>query len=1174
MKTVRRTMIKTLFVAVFGLLTASLTLLAGGCNDKEKTNIHGFDVSEKETVKQGEVFSIVEPIVKDDDGNLYEVTSLVYNSLKEKTEVIGGKFSANDENGYTIKYSVTVNGEKIAKYTAVEVIKSKGPIFTLGQYETRCESGESLALPEVYCETAGVEFTYEIRRHDQTATVIENGKYESGKHFLLADGGVYSVTITGKSNGEERSVSYLVRAIDAKERGLVSRASESDFAKVNPESEGIGAYSSFVGKVAKVVSTDWYVPYYFKPVMDKNYYEKMADEGFDAVTVWLYLDSKNPHKIYKQYTNGGYSTEDDLNDAEFPAINLQPKRWTAFHINLEDTRKDFRKSFLTAFEQIYSQEFPLFWLDNYDPTSEQSLTLYIGDIYVTKSKTPALPEYGTVEIGSVKDLPTDEINTEYFLSDDEGTKKEEGSIDFSISGEYVLTARYTTGCYFGEKSVTVSVAPTHNFSFGKTVWNRDEAQSEISPDALNPKLTEKDGATATADDFRYSVYFDDVKVSDENGSFTAGVSGTYKIRTYVSYKKDGKSLTDRFVDYLDAFDADTKYLFFSPKAERTVGFKRYNWDRNVSVTDETTEIGGRAGDFVKLSTRGEDIRAVVKPLYTKAYYRALAVENPNLKIVLPYYVKTAESYTHAQAFALDETSLRKETANVWNYREIGLSEYLDSYFDTCNDLFESAPKRNGGTTGFIDVFTEAKSTELYLAEIRLFEITAGQVTQDNVTINRAIALKDAFTVTVNGERAEILSVTIEYEGETYAVGNTITLAFGGDYTFIINACANNKFSEIRYVGHYEDGLELKKGQTVYTTGTSATISDIPDIDGGYSVQYMLIDNSGKEVENAISVDGKTVTVGNFKGFGAYTLRAYATTDSATVGRKLFYEAEIDYCDGMYSYNSLNGQTGRKDLVLWDYYWGGHTGDKIHTGIHEVGGRSVNSVRATTNYQLFNVQFKPQYGKDYYKRIADEGATFTFDYYVTGLSGGNPISKLPVQLFGSSVQTSTELFVWHTAKIPASTVVENYDYLIGSPSKTSDVAKCSLIGVQNDIFADLTIYLTMPEFVFEPESAVAELENENSLIVNDEIDLRNLSVTVNGVAVQSTAYTLQIEENANITYENGILVATAETTVRMKILVNYVTENGKIFRTVINKSLKISGNEGLYDGTAPDPYDPL
>ena len=75
-----------------------------------------------------------------------------------------------------------------------------------------------------------------------------------------------------------------------------------------------------------------------------------------------------------------------------------------------------------------------------------------------------------------------------------------------------------------------------------------------------------------------------------------------------------------------------------------------------------------------------------------------------------------------------------------------------------------------------------------------------------------------------------------------------------------------------------------------------------------------------------------------------------------------------------------------------------------------------------------------------------------------------------------------------------------------------------------------------------------------------------------MALQPASYSLQIEENAAIEYRNGILVATAETTVKIKIKVDYVTENGKIYRTVINKSLRIAGNEEIYDGIAPDPYD--
>ena len=1170
----RKSILKSLFVAVFLLFSVSALFLLNACDNKKEINIYGFEVSDTETIKQGNVFSIKEPVVKDDEGNIYEVKVLVYNEFKEKTEVVGGRFSANEEGGYTIKYTITVKGEKRVKYTAVKVVKANGPIFTLGEFETRCESGESLALPDVYCENNDVEFTYEIVRREEPLQFIEKGKYESGKKIVFADSGVYSVTVIGTLNGEERAISYLVKVIDAEEKGLVSKVAESDYQTVNPEEEGIGAYSSFVEKVAKTVSTDWYIPYYFKPSMDKDYYQKMADDGFDAVTVWLYLDSSRDHKVYKHYTNGGYSTEDDINDAEFPAIRLKPGKWTAFQINLKDTRKDFRKSFLTAFEEISTMKFPLFYLDNYGSENEKSVTLYIGDIYVTKSKTPVLPEWGDVEIGSVKELPTDESNTEYFLTDGQKQTKVDGAIDFSMSGDYVLTARYTTGCYFGEKKVSVNILPTYNFTFEKKVWNTDDLKRNILPEKLGPSLTDKHGSVATAKSYGYEVFYDGEKVSDKNGGFTADESGTYQIKTYVYYDKKGKTLTDRFENNLDAYDNENKYVFFSPETKSTVGFKRYKWDRVVSVAGESGKVGGRTENFVKLSTRGEDIRAVVKPKYTKTYYEMLAAENPSLKIVLPYYVKTAESYTHVQTFALKETSLVKEKANIWKHKEIGLTDYLNQYYDICYELYETAPIINGGQTGFIDVFTEAKSTELYLSEIRLYETAIGEVTSDNVKINKEIPTKEAFEITINGKSAEILWVSIEYEGDVYAVDDRINIVFGGDYGFIINACAGNKFSEIRYDGHYTDDLPLQKGETLYVTGDNVSVSDIPRIPDGYSVAFTLTDNTGKEVNNAVIVGEDTVSVTNFNGFGAYTLSAYAKTDNATVGRKLFYQTEINYCETKYTYNALNGETGRKDIVLWDYFWGGHTGNKIHTGVHEIDGKEVKSIRATTNYQLFSVQLKPQYSKDYYQRIASEGGKFTFDYYITGISGGNPIPSLPVQIFGSSVQTNTAFGCWHTVVIPASEVAKYYDYLISSPEKTADVAKCSLLGIQNDIFGDITVYLTLPEFVFDPDSVTVTFPNENNLIVDSEIDLAELSVTVNGITLKTTEYSLEIQENDKITIKNGIIVSTKETSVKMTVKVNYITEDGKIYRVQVSKTLKIMSKDGSYDGTAPDPYEPM
>lgn len=1168
--------LSVLFLCIFSL---ALIFSIAACKEEKQTQVYGFDVTEEFTIKSGGIYAVEEPIVKDQDGNTYDVEVLVYNQYKEKVTVIGGSFPVNDLGGYTIEYRIVVDGETRVKHTKVNVTKSSIR-FTVTDYKTECVSGETLTFPSVECENESVSFTYEILRYDiDPAVSVETGEYTAGKAFTLAEG-TYAVQITGKLGEETQTFSYLVRAIAEKEKGLVQSFSDvagntaSGYEIVDLQKEGVPTYSSFVSRVAKYVSTDWYVAYYANPVMDKAYYESLAAEGFDGVTVWLYMDSERAHKVYKQYTRGGYSCEDDINDAEFPAIKLQPKVWTPFHINLEETRKDFRKSFLTAFEKIDGQEFPLFWLDNYDGGSEAEITMYIGDIYVTRSKKPTLPDMSSINLGDMKTMPVEEANLEYILTDKDGATPLVGAHEFLKSGAYELTARYTTGCYFGENSVSFSVAAAHDFEFGVRQWNTDERGKSVSLSALQPTLLNKDGGAASATGYEYAVSYLGKPVALSENAFSVSRSGAYDVDVSVRYEKQGKTFTDRFTATVDIYNAADKYVFYAPQVGNAVAYKRYNWDRTPSVAIETgASVSGVSGDFLKVSTSGEDARIALKPLYSKEYYQSLYAEDESLQMILSYYVNVGGAdYTHAQAFAMTETTLAKEQANVWAHKQIDFGAYLENYYDTYANQYAETSARSG-IAGLFDVFTSAMRTEIYIPTVRLYAQGNGEVVQDNVVLGNSYTVAQAFETTIDGAPAEILWALIEYAGENYAIPETFKLSFGGEYTFVIAASSGNKFAEIRYEASYTDALGFTQGKAYYTNGDPVTIEDIPEFSANYTLTYVLTDNAGKTVENAVDSDGKQVSVVGFNGKGGYTLSAYASDDSATVGKKLVYVAEIDYAANAYTYNDLSAETGRNEIVLWDYYWGGHVGNKISVGTHEIGNESVYAIRAiTTNYQLFNIQVKPQYGKAYYQKIADEGGVFTFRYYLTGDKDGTAIESLPVQIFGSATQTKKAFDTWHEAAIPASKIVEYYDQLVNGPKKTADVAFSSLLGVQNDVFGNIAMYLTLPEFTFEPTSSQVTVAGEEELTVNKAVDLSTLSVLIDGVQIQASDYVLTVSKNAAITYENGMLTASSACTAELTITVDYRTPEGKHYRTALTKLLTFEGGESVFDGFGSDCYD--
>ena len=145
---------------------------------------------------------------------------------------------------------------------------------------------------------------------------------------------------------------------------------------------GITAPDGEPGSFATFTTSDEYVQLFVNPRGDKAYYESLAADGYEYVSCWIYMDSAKSHQIYTSrdvYSGGFYQWQVGV---------LMPGVWKEVRMNLSDTYEDWKRSFITCYDILKSQEGRFYQIDNSDLYNAEgggdTMTFYISDIYAVK----------------------------------------------------------------------------------------------------------------------------------------------------------------------------------------------------------------------------------------------------------------------------------------------------------------------------------------------------------------------------------------------------------------------------------------------------------------------------------------------------------------------------------------------------------------------------------------------------------------------------------------------------------------------------------------------------------------------------------------------------------------------------------------------------------------------
>ncbi len=347
----------------------------------------GFDIESEMSVLQYTPVTPEIPLVLLSNGEPVDIVFEVRNSQGEYVEVNGGGFIAMDKGGYTVEYVAIYNGQVLERKVLTVKVQSSA-IAVSATYDDYVEIGSTVQIRAQASEE--VTFSYAVTCNGNAVDVSETGAFTPTK------AGKHDVTITATSSaGVKGAYSYSTYARRVGMVGEIETFGEdwNDYVKTSSvtrpgwervsteetslmygENAGgklldrFGMESEYISFTTSGISNDdtgnSYLNIQVDPRYDLEYYEALASEGYEYVSIWIYIDGQNKHMNYIRTegsssslfsvlgsgTNDGLFALDPNENPENPS--LKPGEWTELRLGLYDGalgRKDWKRSFISGY---------------------------------------------------------------------------------------------------------------------------------------------------------------------------------------------------------------------------------------------------------------------------------------------------------------------------------------------------------------------------------------------------------------------------------------------------------------------------------------------------------------------------------------------------------------------------------------------------------------------------------------------------------------------------------------------------------------------------------------------------------------------------------------------------------------------------------------------------------
>lgn len=526
------------FAACGGSTTGSSSSSNGSSGSNAQVEITGFEVKEEITVPNGSIVCPENMLVTDSNGELVNVWVEVTDSKGGIVSLNANAFNANDTQGYTITYVVRASdGRTYRKTTKVKVDGKATAIELSAQYEEIVEAGKPLTIQPV-CKYDNVTYSYEVSHNDEAVEVAEDGTFTPTMY------GEYDVKIIAQLGEVSEEYTYTFFARTPVDKGEIEKYDEewaayasfvgdmrmSSWSITDTETSGIkNRYGLDDTYLSSKTSLD-YIPFYLMPRNDAEYYQALAEEGYEYMSGWVYVKGSTSH-ICQLRLDG------DLTSSFYTKSGpkILANTWMQITYRLVDGADDWERSFASAC-QYYRESAVYFMLidnsDAYNPDGhEDNLEIYYNDFYAVKP----------VEITAKENVKTEYKIGETFQASNYFDEKtiEDNALKFAVTvdGEteeltdgyaFDKNREYSIQVYSARRDLALSGAT----NFKVTATFDIATETDIVTVKANEKINLIDtfGIEVKGFELENATFSCESTAQQINGTeFTAAFGGTYDV---------------------------------------------------------------------------------------------------------------------------------------------------------------------------------------------------------------------------------------------------------------------------------------------------------------------------------------------------------------------------------------------------------------------------------------------------------------------------------------------------------------------------------------------------------------------------------------------------------------------------------------------------------------------
>ena len=1066
-------------LAISSLFLATVGGACAGFEQPSEYSLSGFDVLETLEVNYGASVDLENPLVIDSDGILLDCWTLVTDANGNYIPVNAGQFRADDLDGYTITYIVRAPDNTVYTKTTAITVKSTGGETTSTvtidvSYVQFVSVGESISIDAVCSnETAVLEYTVTRQTNGNLVEV-------TGNTFTLAEEGGYTVKVQEENGAAEYT--YQIFAEAPLQEGEVETYGASwlekesfisgkrqDWGIVTSDECGIrnpyGQEASFV----KYTTDNAYPKLYINIREDVDYYKQLAEQGYEYVSMWIYMESEKPHKtVSDRDPNAGFY--------RVSGPTLYPGQWIEYRLSILDERETWHRSFTTCYSYYQNETHHYLQVDNSNEYNTwgggDTMTFYIADIFAVKpveittedGVEQAKQTGDTVDLSTVFNADCDLTYAVTYRG--ETVALTGNTYTFPANGEFKITAYPAQLNFSGSATVSFAVTDGYTLTGRSLIKERTDTSVSIDLSELELAFEEKDGVTPVIEGTR--VYHSDGTLAEvTNNSFKATKDGMYVVEVKGVYTVD----TSEYISYrtftIDVYSQATKYAVID---QSNVLFTSIygSWDGQAVGETGEFEVQGKMAS-VKASGNNQSVAVYAKPFYSKNYYEKLFAEEKSANVTMDLFVEvnsTLEEVKRYRGLFGSYTANSNVEINQWTTLAVSLEKFLNEYdvlvsvYEQYKALTESGVRPAPSTTDLTGAWYCTYGAKLqrtaYMSfdiQVEASEFSATLKSGAKLTVDRDNDLSRMLEVRLDGATAQIESVSVYFNEAWTPLENSIFRpVWPGEYTFRITARTADGHTyktfdiELSTPG---DAFKPTTDNTLYRIVGNEDFNLSTLLSNNYEYEIEVYKMIGEQlVDPTNEVINDTTIKGSRLSVGAYRVEVYALDGQSEFGRILYYTLTVDY-DATNEYVYLNdGNEALNDYVIHSANWGNQNSNTLSWNTFDgKDGKYVALNVGDESKNTWEVHVIPVHSKAYYEALAaDTEYEYTFKYdFIVNPTGDATNKHEIVNVFQADTNSTRSEYAdatWHTRTLTIKEILANWDNLMDvskNPSNSNQYA---------------------------------------------------------------------------------------------------------------------------------------